>query len=493
MLRTIRSRSPLSRRALPAGVDYRLRSALKALLSFGPTPVEMYANTSNAGLRRRIRTAPAIPFVSLDTPTDAPPAPKWASFTGGDGQYNGLISRPQLLLPLRVLDAIIYQIDLASDSLFTANLETVSEGQTRTFNKGGFSSVNRYARVRAKFPTSDWTGWIAFGLPTAVASGTVPTALSELTGDLDDVGDSATRFAAEEANANRTETRTSADTALVSGTAAATVETGAVRANAGLDGSGDLARNILQARADGSNLLRRSAGGLYSGDLAATLGAGWGTNLSGRPTELTDGRIPAGMDSVGDLLRNVKTNRVIEASILSGAVALSKLKTETSNRIFTSDVKRTNIEAKEPAEVNADATVAHWLDAAVTTATAFATLGGGNTASNGWRRVAQKDVVIGADVTSIDFNITGLSELTGPPNIVNLETVGDNVGIIVATAPGLSETPTNTRAGNGTLTYSSPPTGVRKAALYIKCNILGPGATSVGANYAWKIAGVEKL
>ena len=158
MLRTVRSRSPLSRRALPAGVDYRLRTALKALLAFKPSAVEMYANTSNAGLRRRIRTAPAIPFVSLDTPTDAPPAPKWASFTGGDGQYNGLISRPQLLLPLRVLDAIIYQVDIASDTAFTANLETISEGQSRAFNKGGYSTVNRYGRVRAKFPSSAWTG-----------------------------------------------------------------------------------------------------------------------------------------------------------------------------------------------------------------------------------------------------------------------------------------------------------------------------------------------
>jgi len=189
MLRTIRSRSPLSRRALPAGVDYRLRTALRSLLAFGPTPVEMYANTSNAGLRRRIRTAPAVPFISIDTPTDAPPAPKWASFTGGDGQYSGLISRPQLLLPLRVLDAIIYQVDIASDTAFTTDLETVNEGQTRAFSKGGYSTVNRYGRVRAKFPTSAWTGWTVFGLPTAVASGTVPTDLGDLTGNLDSVAD----------------------------------------------------------------------------------------------------------------------------------------------------------------------------------------------------------------------------------------------------------------------------------------------------------------
>ncbi|KKK59828.1 hypothetical protein LCGC14_3030450, partial [marine sediment metagenome] len=190
---------------------------------------------------------------------------------------------------------------LASDSLFTTDLETVSEGQTRAFNKGGFTTVNRYARVRAKFPTSEWTGWTVFGTPTAVASGAVPTSLSELSGDLDDVSDSATRFAAEEANANRTENNTSADTTLVSGTAAATVETGAVRANAGLDSVGDLARDVLIARADSSDLLRRSAGGLYSGNLAATLGATWNTDLGNRPTELTDGRVAAVLAASGEL------------------------------------------------------------------------------------------------------------------------------------------------------------------------------------------------
>ncbi len=211
MLRTVRSRAPQSRRALPAGADYRLRTALRSLLAFKPSAVEMYANTSNAGLRRRVRTVPAVPFVSLDTPTDAPPAPKWASFTGGDGQYNGLISRPQLLLPLRVLDAIIYQVDIASDTAFTANLETISEGQSRAFNKGGYSTVNRYGRVRAKFPSSAWTGWTVFGVPTAVASGTVPTGLGDLTGDLDDVADSASRFAAIAANADETLVNTAAN------------------------------------------------------------------------------------------------------------------------------------------------------------------------------------------------------------------------------------------------------------------------------------------
>lgn len=42
------------------------------------------------------------------------------------------------------------------------------------------------------------------------------------------------------------------------------------RSLAGLDASGDLARDIPSSRANSSNLLRRASGGLYTGDLAAT-------------------------------------------------------------------------------------------------------------------------------------------------------------------------------------------------------------------------------
>ena len=67
----------------------------------------------------------------------------------------------------------------------------------------------------------------------------------------------------------------------------------------GLDANGDLARNIASARADSSNILRRATGGLFTGDLAATDGAAWATNLTGRPTELTDGRVSATLSSTG--------------------------------------------------------------------------------------------------------------------------------------------------------------------------------------------------
>lgn len=51
------------------------------------------------------------------------------------------------------------------------------------------------------------------------------------------------------------------------------------RVAAGLDASGDVARNLTESRLNSSNVLRRSSGGLYTGDLAATVGARAGTNL----------------------------------------------------------------------------------------------------------------------------------------------------------------------------------------------------------------------
>lgn len=77
------------------------------------------------------------------------------------------------------------------------------------------------------------------------------------------------------------------------------------RVSAGLNASGDLNRNITTTRANSSNLLRYTSGGLFTGDLAATAGADWSSNLTNRPTELTDGRVSAGLNASGVLLTNV--------------------------------------------------------------------------------------------------------------------------------------------------------------------------------------------
>ena len=52
------------------------------------------------------------------------------------------------------------------------------------------------------------------------------------------------------------------------------------------------------------------------GSLATLNSAAWGSNISGRPTELTDGRILAGLDSSGDLNRNISTTRANNSNIL---------------------------------------------------------------------------------------------------------------------------------------------------------------------------------
>lgn len=88
------------------------------------------------------------------------------------------------------------------------------------------------------------------------------------------------------------------------------------RIAAGFDGFGDLRRNISTSRLDSSNVLRRSGGGLYTGDTAATAGATWGTNITSRPAELTDGRIAAGFDGFGDLKRNISTSRLDSSNVL---------------------------------------------------------------------------------------------------------------------------------------------------------------------------------
>ncbi len=58
------------------------------------------------------------------------------------------------------------------------------------------------------------------------------------------------------------------------------------RISAGLDANGDLNRNITNSRATASDLLRRTGGGLFSGDLNATLGATWGNNVASIPSNL---------------------------------------------------------------------------------------------------------------------------------------------------------------------------------------------------------------
>lgn len=107
------------------------------------------------------------------------------------------------------------------------------------------------------------------------------------------------------------------------------------RVAAGLGTNGDILRNLPLSIANGSSLLRYTNGGLFTGDLAADItgsnvaldfvGRGalatlnnvpWGTLVSGRPVELTDGRITAGLAANGDLNRNILSSRANSSNLL---------------------------------------------------------------------------------------------------------------------------------------------------------------------------------
>jgi hypothetical protein len=82
------------------------------------------------------------------------------------------------------------------------------------------------------------------------------------------------------------------------------------RITAALTVDGDIIRPIPEPVATSSDLLRKTGGGLFTGDLAATAGADWSTNLTSRPTELTDGRVSAALDSSGDLQNDARVRQV---------------------------------------------------------------------------------------------------------------------------------------------------------------------------------------
>lgn len=95
---------------------------------------------------------------------------------------------------------------------------------------------------------------------------------------------------------------TAADTSAVGGTAAATVRD---NASAGKGASDDL---TATPQFDRTN--KRVTGFYGQGALATKNAADWGADVSSRPTELTDGRIAAGLDASGDVNRDVPGGRM---------------------------------------------------------------------------------------------------------------------------------------------------------------------------------------
>jgi len=104
------------------------------------------------------------------------------------------------------------------------------------------------------------------------------------------------------------------------------------RITTALNSSGVLQTALTSTLADTSNLLRRTSGGLYTGDLTATEGAAWGTNLTGRPTELTDGRIATGLNASG----------VLQTAIPSALADSSNILRRTGGGLFTGALAATD-------------------------------------------------------------------------------------------------------------------------------------------------------
>lgn len=106
-----------------------------------------------------------------DTPPLEPPAPPapapptWIEFSGEDGLFYFELSTTE-----STGDPVYHEVQLASNSIFTTLLQTISLGTAlhKNFKKPG---VTRYARARSKFVGSDWSAWTAYGAPTAAFSG----------------------------------------------------------------------------------------------------------------------------------------------------------------------------------------------------------------------------------------------------------------------------------------------------------------------------------
>lgn len=200
--------------------------------------------------------------------------------------------------------------------VFTGDL-TATEGANWTSNVSGR-------------PTELTDGRIGTALnASGVLQTAIPSALADTSNILRRTGGG---LFSGDLNANRiTNTNELTDGANLGGTAnwgsvtSRPVELTDGRVAAGLAANGDLARAIPSALADTSNLLRRTGGGVFTGDLTATAGANWGTNVSGRPVELTDGRIGTALNASG----------VLQTAIPSTLADTSNLLRRTAGGLYT--------------------------------------------------------------------------------------------------------------------------------------------------------------
>lgn len=175
----------------------------------------------------------------------------------------------------------------------------------------------------------------------------------------------------------------------------------------------------------------------------ATDGADWPTDVTNRPTELTDGRIAAGFDSVGDLVRDVVASRVAEASLQTAVV----------NRIFASSTKKTNVEGLENA---GNFKAGKFVGGNPGITESAEEISGGTVNANGWKQIGTRGIDIAPEIGSVTFDLTVLQEEQLITGKVLLEAT-NNVGFSISS--GAASTPDASRTGNGPVTLNSPTTG----------------------------------
>ncbi len=98
-------------------------------------------------------------------PVDAPSAPSWVEFTGQDGIFHFAIAPGA-----GTQTNLEHEVQIASDSGFTANLLTLVLGSALTKDLLK-PRVTRYARARTRYVSSSFSAYVNYGSPTAVASG----------------------------------------------------------------------------------------------------------------------------------------------------------------------------------------------------------------------------------------------------------------------------------------------------------------------------------
>ena len=107
------------------------------------------------------------------------------------------------------------------------------------------------------------------------------------------------------------------------------------RVAAGLAASGDVARAIPAGIKTSSDILSRTGGGTFTGELTATEGADWSTNLVNRPTELTDGRVAAGLEVTG----------AIKVAVPGAVKTASDILSRSGGGTYTGDLNANRITA----------------------------------------------------------------------------------------------------------------------------------------------------